>query len=430
MKKIVISFYFFILSFNLFSLSIYVSTNGSDSTGNGTIEKPYKTISFALTNATAGDEIILRGAPYLSDNKYFESLRIRIPYLKISSMEGEWAIIECPLNDENISSCITFDAESDIEGYKDSSGSELKRVEVIGGYYYGIKFETRWDWGNPNDRGGASNITIEDVIIHDTGNAAIKITPGCDDITIQCSEIYNTGRVIPDSAEAVDNVNGDRMIIRNTYIHNTTGTGLYFKGGSINCLVENNVIENTEGGGIFIGFDTSPEYFDLEVNPQYYESISGKVQNNIIKNTKLAGIGIYGSKEPRALNNTLINTAQEAQSPIYFGVTYQDWDDMAGRPPTINPLIYNNIIVQSENIPQDCVFIRYTNELGGLSSLTDMPDMDYNIYFSANSSCTFTDQRPNSYLENGNFSEWQNHINNDFHSFLKNPLLSENGHRY
>lgn len=112
----------------------------------------------------------------------------------------------------------------------------------------------------------------------DTGNAGIRITPGCDDITIQCSEIYNTGRVRADSAEAVDNVNGDRMTIRYSYIHNTRGTGLYFKGGSIDCLIENNIIENSDFGGIFIGFDTSPEWFDLTVNPEYYESISGKIQ--------------------------------------------------------------------------------------------------------------------------------------------------------
>lgn len=204
-KDFLVSLFFIFFTLCSFSSVIYVSTNGSDSTGNGTIEKPYNTISFALTQANVGDEILLRGAPYLLNNKYFENIRIRIPSVTISSMDGEWAIIECPINNEDIESCIMFDAESDIEGYKDSSGSKLKRVEVIGGYYYGIKFETRWEWGNPNDRGGASNILIEDVVIHDTGNTGIKITPGCDDITIQCTEIYNKGRVRPDSAEAVDN---------------------------------------------------------------------------------------------------------------------------------------------------------------------------------------------------------------------------------
>lgn len=217
------------------------------------------------------------------------------------------------------------------------------------------------------------------------------------------------------------------MIIRNSYIYNTTGTGLYFKGGSIDCLIENNIIENLDFGGIFIGFDTSPEWFNLTVNPEYYESISGLVQNNIIKNTKLAGIGIYGSKNPIVVNNTLINTASQAHSPIYFGITYQDWEEQAGRPPTVNPIIYNNIINQANDMPKDCIFIRYTDDLGGLSSLSGMPEMDYNIYFHSNADCTFTDQRPESYLSEASFQSWQNHIKNDFHSFLSNPLLAEDG---
>ncbi len=58
-------------------------------------------------------------------------------------------------------------------------------MEVTGGYYYGIKFEKKWDWGDPGDRSGASNILLENLVIHDTGNAGIKITPGCDDIKIR-----------------------------------------------------------------------------------------------------------------------------------------------------------------------------------------------------------------------------------------------------
>jgi len=43
-------------------------------------------------------------------------------------------------------------------------------------------------------------------------------------------------------------------------------------------------------------------------------------------------------------NNTLIDTAQDAHSPIYFGITFQDWDPEAERPPSVNPLIRNNLV--------------------------------------------------------------------------------------
>jgi hypothetical protein len=147
------------------------------------IGNPFRTIEHALTIAVAGDEIVLRGAPALA-NVYAEAIRIQQPNITIRSQTGEWAIIQCPTNDENIGQCVRFDVDSD--------GSRLQRVEVIGGYYYGIKLETRWDWGGP-DRSGALNILLEEVKVHDTGRDAIKITPGCDDVTIRRAEIFNTG---------------------------------------------------------------------------------------------------------------------------------------------------------------------------------------------------------------------------------------------
>lgn len=400
---------------------IFVSTNGSDASGDGSLGNPYRTIGRALAVAAPGDEIVLRGAPALSNNIYVGSIRIQRPNTTIRSHDGEWAVIECPVNDPGLAQCVRFDVDSD--------GSRLQRVEVTGGYYYGISLETKWDWGNPNDRSGALNILLEDIRVHHTGNAAIKVKPGCDDLTVRRAELSNTGlSVNPESAEGIDNVNGDRMVVQDSYIHDTTGTGLYFKGGAIDCLVERTRIERTGGAGILVGFDTSPEYFDLTVNPEYYESIRGVVRNNIIRDTPGPGIGLYAAKDATISNNTLIDTAQQYQSPIYFGITYQDWDPHALRPPTLNPLIQNNVVHQSAHLPGEIVFIRYSNDLGGLSGLSGMPRMDHNLYFHAGSSCEFTDQRPSSPLNRGSFSQWQAHIHGESHSLTSAPQLSNDGH--
>lgn len=178
--------------------------------------------------------------------------------------------------------------------------------------------------------------------------------------------------------------------------------------------------------GILIGFDTSPEYFDLTVNPDYYENIRGIVRNNFIRDTVYAGIGLYAPKDAQVLNNTLVDTAQTAHSPIYFGVTYQDWEPGAGRPPSLNPLIRNNLVFQSNGLPTDCVYIRYSDDLGGLSGLSGMPNMDYNLYRHTNT-CTFTDRRPGSALEAGTFAQWQAHINGDAHSLTTDPNLAADG---
>ena len=400
--------------------TLYVSTAGSDSSGDGSFSNPFRTIGHALTIAVAGDEIVLRGVPALTSNVYTEAIRIQQPDIIIRSQTGEWAIIQCPTNDENIAQCVRFDVDSD--------GSRLQRVEVIGGYYYGIKLDTRWDWGDPNDRSGALNILLEDIKVHDTGNAAIKVTPGCDGLTVRRAEIYNTGVRAPDSAEGIDNVNAGRMIVQDSYIHNTSDTGMYFKGGATDCLVERTRIEHTGGAGILVGFDTSPEYFDLTVNPDYYESIRGVGRNNIIRDTQGAGIGLYAAQDAQIWNNTLIDTAQAYHSPIYFGITYQDWEQQAGRPPSVNPIIHNNLVYQSSGLPTECVFIRYSNDLGGLSALSGMPDMDYNLYFHGGGACLFTDQRPSSPLDRGTFSQWQAHIGGESHSLISNPQLTPDGH--
>ena len=399
---------------------IYVSTAGSDTSGDGSLGNPFRTIGHALTVAAPGDTIVLRGAPALANNIYAEPIRIQRPNITIRSQTGEWAIIQCPVDDENIAQCVRFDVDSD--------GSRLQRVEVIGGYYYGIKLETKWDWGGP-DRSGALNILLEDVKVHDTGNAAIKVTPGCDDLTVRRAELYNTGLTVrPDSAEGIDNVNGDRMIVQDSYIHDTSATGLYFKGGATDCVVERTRIEHTGGAGILVGFDTSPEYFDLTVNPEYYESIRGVIRNNIIRDTQWAGIGLYAAKDAQIWNNTLIDTAQTAHSPIYFGIPFQDWEPEAGRPPSVNPILKNNLVYQSRGLPTECVYIRYTDELGGLSALSGMPAMDYNLYFHAGGNCRFTDRRPTSSLDHGTFSQWQTHLGGESHSQTSAPQLTADGH--
>jgi hypothetical protein len=399
--------------------TIYVSTAGNDTSGDGSIANPFRTIGHALTIAASGDEIVLRGAPGVVNNIYAESIRIQQPNITIRSQSGEWAIIQCPTNDANIGQCVRFDVDSD--------GSRLQRVEVIGGYYYGIKLETKWDWGGP-DRSGASNILLEDIKVHDTARDAIKITPGCDDVTIRRAEIFNTGIRDSSNAEGIDNVNGDRMIVQDSYLHDIATNGIYFKGGSTDTRIERNRIERTGGAGILVGFDTSPEFFDLTVNPQYYESIRGVVRNNIIRNTQYAGIGLYAAKDAQIWNNTLIDTAQTGHSPIYFGITYQDWDPNAGRPPSVNPILRNNLVYQSSNLPTECVFIRYSNDLGGLSALAGMPAMDYNLYFHYGSNCQFTDQRPTSPLDHGTFSQWQSHISGESHSLTSAPQLTTDGH--
>ena len=402
---------------------IYVSPDGKDDVATGSIDAPYQSINTALENAQFGDTIILRGGTYREGI----NVRVRIPNITIKSAKGEWAVIDLTAWDSG--------AEDDSGVYfdVDASGGKLQSVEVKGGFY-AVALETKWDWGDPADRTGASNIIIEDCILHDSKYDAVKIKPNCNNVTIRYNEIYRSGQAYAgntlngeDNAEGIDNVNGDNMVVQNNYIHDICSNGVYAKGGATDVLIENNFIERAYGGGVLVGFDTSPEFFDLTVNPQYYENIRGVVRNNLIIGTGWEGIGLYASKDAQIYNNTLVNVANGGQyhSAIYFGLSYQDWEPDAGRPANVNPDIHHNIVSQPAGNVLPLIEIRYADELGGLSALDGNPVMNNNCYYIAGKSAVFSDARPDSRLEAVNLSAWQAHINGDNGTLEVDPALAE-----
>jgi len=391
---------------------IFVSTSGSDESGDGSPTAPYRSIQYVLDNIAApGDTLILRGGIYN------EAVRIRAPRITIRSKHDEWARIICPTDDEeNHAIAVEFDVDSD--------GGRLQRVAVAGGYYYGISFETRWDWGE-TDRSGASDILVENCIIHHAGRDCVKIKPGCDDITIRDCEIYSSGFRNDENAEGIDNVNGDRTTIVDCHIHDTGTTGVYLKGGATGCMVNRCRVENCGGAGILLGFDTSPEYFDTSVNPGYYENINGTVKNCVVRDTWYAGIGLYAARNARILHNTIINTATSGQhSPIYFGITLQDWDpDINGRPASVNPVILNNIVSQSGDLVAAMVEIRtfHHDSLGRVNGLEGPVHMDANCYWGG--SGLFEDNRPGMEFS-GDLAHWRVHMNAEALSFTADPRFS------
>ena len=195
--------------------TIYVATNGNDVTGSGEFAAPFRTLNHALQQAVSGDVVEARSGLYQENGE----VRFRGPGITLRSAPGEWAVIEAPLDDEDgYSSCVLIDPDAD--------GTTLSRLEIAGGYYYGIMLQTKWDWGDPDDRAGACGVVVEDCVIRDTGRDAIKITPNCDDVLIQRCEIFNTGvgpaNAAAQNAEGIDCVNGDR-VTRQT---SSGGTGL------------------------------------------------------------------------------------------------------------------------------------------------------------------------------------------------------------
>ena len=404
----------------------FVSTNGSDSSGTGTIAQPFRSIGHVLAPGNgivqAGDTVTLRGPP--GNNTYNEcDVRLRLP-LTLRSHAGEMAHIHC-----DISNVDTVAVQID----PGASGSRLSRLEISGGHYYGVFLQTDWEQGANEAGHGPLNVIIEDSKIHDTGRDAIKITPHSDHATIRRCEIWNSGAVYPPgtplddkNAEGIDNVNGSGMRVEDNWIHDTATTGVYFKGGAADVIVQRNRIENPGFAGILVGFDTSPEYFDLDENPGYFEAIDAVVRNNIVVGGAYSGIGLYASRDALVANNTIIGTAALGHAAIYFGVTFQDWDPDALRPANANPTIRNNLVVQDG---RPCVAVRYSDELGGLSGLDAAPGTDYNAFHDSQGACVFIDRRPGSPIDGGGtLAQWHAHTGADAASFEAPLPLAADGH--
>ncbi|MEF3698823.1 right-handed parallel beta-helix repeat-containing protein [Desulfolutivibrio sp.] len=391
----------------------HVALSGSDAAGDGSAAKPYRTLFRAAETAQPGDTIVVRQGTYAEP----QEIRIRVANVAIRSFPGEWAVVD-RRSETGQGSGIYF--------YVGADGGSLECIEVAGGFY-AVSTETKWDWGDPDDRAGASRLRIANTKLHGSQRDVVKIKPNCDDISIEHNEIYDSGiGLSPDdcNAEGVDNVNGDRNRVAYNHIHDICSNGVYHKGGATDGVVEYNLIEDTGGAGILLGFDTSPEYFDLTVNPDYYENIRGVARYNLVRNTGGSGIGFYASREAAAHNNTIINAAKSYHGPIYFGVTFQDWDPEAGRPANRNPASYRNIVSQSATLAQPLVSIRYASELGGLSALSGTLNTHHICYWQAGHAAIFADGRTDF---TGTFTQWRTHIGGEAGSLLTDPLLDADG---
>ncbi|HEY4529447.1 MAG TPA: right-handed parallel beta-helix repeat-containing protein, partial [Luteimonas sp.] len=380
----------------------FVSPAGDDR-GDGSRARPFRTIGHVLSPASdlvrAGDTITLL-AP--AGNRTYRECDVRLRVrLELRSLPGERAHIHCDMAKGPDTVVVQVDPTA--------SGSRLRNLELSGGAHYGVMMQTNWYQGGPDSEHGASDVVIEDLLVRDTGRDGIKITPKSDNVTIRRVEIRNTGARYPAgtptdemNADGIDNVNGSGMVVEDSWIHDVATTGLYFKGGAADVLVQRNRIENAGDAGILVGFDTSPEYLDPKVNPGWHEALRGTVRNNVVRGTGYAGIGLYAARDALVANNTIIDAARRGHAALYFGVAFQDREAHAGRPPSINPRIVNNLVLGSRR----CVGIRHAAEMGGLSGLDGSPGLDHNAY---HGDCLFIDGRPGA--EGGGlplgFARWQ-----------------------
>lgn len=386
------------------SEGIHVALTGDDTAGDGTAAAPYRSIQHVLDTGVPEGTVIL-----VHEGVYEESVRIRTSHVTLQAAPGESVHIQCPVdtNQDEPVLCLEVDAETE--------GVTLRGLEVSGGYY-AVYLGSQWDYDDtPTDNLTAKNVTIEDCRLHGSGFDVVKLPSGVDGATIRRCEIYASGRGYPEgtalddmNAEGIDAVNADDLLVQDTWIHDTATSCAYAKGGSQRTVFERIRAERCGGLGLVLGFDSSPEWFDLTVNPEYFESIGGVVRNCVVTDTGQAGIAVYASKDAQILHNTVVRTGKVAHAALYLGIATQDYDEAAGRPANQNPRFVGNVVDQTGVDAGRCVRIQHSVEdsLGVLTSLDGAATFENNVFWGG---CTFDDQRPDALLEEEDFAAWQQH---------------------
>ena len=393
----------------------HVSPAGSDTTGTGTVAQPFRSVQHAVDAASPGDEVAIAPGDYPG------AVRIRQPNITLRGALG-------PDKPHLIvSSATEAGNEIAVQIDPDADGTRLIGLNIEGGFYYAVSCETKWDWGDPDDRSGAAQLVIAYNDVHHSGRDAIKIKPNCDNVLIANNTIHHTGARDDTNAERIDNVNGDRMVVLDNHIADTATTGVYFKGGAADVRVERNLIQrsgsgrspDSVGAGILAGFDTDVEYFDRVQNPGMYEAVRGRVMNNIIDGTTMSGIGVYAALDSVIAHNTISNCCRDYHAGLYFGITLQSWEPEGLRPPSRNVTMWGNLVgIANANVRDLGSSIRYMahDDLGELSGYDGMPTMDYNVYSATSPPVEFVDSRPATAYDAPGLPGWAAHIGGETHS--------------
>jgi hypothetical protein len=347
----------------------YVSPQGSDEAA-GSKSAPWKTLQRAVTAAPAGSTLLLR------EGAYEGPVIVRVANLTIQAYEGEKAIIQTPVKSEKDGNNLWFVA----------GGGTVRDLELVGGYYYALKFEE-----GPG--------LVENCKVHDCGNHGIKMPAvTASKVTIRKCEIFNTGRNTK-AGQGIDDVLGDDLMVQDCYIHDTPSYAALAKGGARHCVFERNRIVNC-GGGIILGGSTDDDLFDTAANPQKFESIDATARNNIIIDTQYAGISMWKALRPQVYNNTIYHSClANEHGGILLQLGSQD------------PTIINNIVVMASGSKRPVVYLKH--------AVAGTLTMDHNCYWNEGGRASWWD--PPKALSD--LAAWQKRKGVDKHSLVTDPKI-------
>lgn len=358
-----------------------------------TSNESFVSLTHALENVEPGDSLVL------SKGEYRQVVNITVSGLTIKSKHAHEAKIIVPFEDPSKPIALKVGASTECTTIRD--------LDVSGGYYYAVSLES--DWTSSNSGRAARHVQLVGNIFSRSGRDTIKLKPMVDNVSIIGNHIHSSGLRDNRNAEGIDIVNGHNLLIAENLIEDTATTGAYVKGGSSNAIIVRNYLRNTGNAGILLGFDTSPQFFNLKRNSNMYEAIDSVAAFNIIENSAMAGIGIYSANNVRVFANTLSNVARKGQAALLFGISYQDRIIAAKRPSSENITVFANII-HGQKGKQVEIRAEQNKTLGYLSALKGWPVMFRNLHAKTQNAFAFQDKRFESLMKSRFIADWQKHI--------------------
>lgn len=375
LKKIIIYFCLYKISFYLYSFVYYVSPSGSDSNA-GTFDKPWKTLQKAFSNVKGGDTVFIREGIYNEKIVVNVSGNSEEGFITFLPYKNEKVIIsgkKVTRKEQVFSDNIIYIENKDF-------------IKIIG--FYITDIETSEEGSGIRIYGSGSNIIVKNnKIFNIRGRNAMGITVygrdglGLSNIVIEENEIFECD---PAPSEAlVVNGNVRNFIISKNKVYNVNNIGIDIIGGEKWLSTERpkngycignivyNVRERKEGfaAGIYVdgALDVIIERnmvfncdLGIEVGAENKGTVAKNiiVRNNIIFNNYKGGIVFGGYSESVGgvencifINNTLYNNTKETKE---FG---EVWVQHAK-----NNKVINNIIFSFYNEKNHASLITFVNE--------------------------------------------------------------------
>ena len=274
---------------------IHVALDGSDTTGNGSAEQPYRTINHAVDQAAPGSAVVIHAGTYEEE--------VYVSYLRGTPEAPIW-IGGAPGETRPVIS-------GGSEGFHLSSAQYvvLHDLEISNAQYNGINCDDSGDYGDPS---ASHHLLFKNLFIHDiggTGNQDGLKLSGIRDFIVVNSQFSRSGG--NSSGSGIDMVGCHRGLIALSEFEDMSGNAIQIKGGSSDIEIRWCRIRNGGARAINIGGSTGFSYFrpPLSTTTPNFEASNVRVLANIIESTTCA-FAFVGSVNCRAANNTIINPSR------------------------------------------------------------------------------------------------------------------------